>query len=109
MIRLFASFILALALLASPLAMTGGVAKAHAPMAGMSADCADMDHSRSDSGSADRDMSCAIACAAIPCSPMRLDERAVPVAEAAPFGLSQLLPGIAPEAETPPPRTASEI
>ena len=110
MIRLFASLLVALALFFSPMAMEmgGGMAMAHSPMAKMDG-CAGMDHSAPDNEKPDLKMNCAMACAAIPGSPADIGAHPASLKPADVALAPQVLTGIWPERETPPPRVAPEI
>jgi hypothetical protein len=111
MIRLFASFLVALALFFSPMAMEmgGGMAMGHSTMAQMDGGCTGMDHSSPDEQKSDMKMACAIACAALPGSPACLAEQTSSPKPANVALAAQVLTGIWPEGETPPPRIAPEI
>ena len=110
--RLLSSLLLALALLAAPLAMIGGAAPAHATTQPASAamHCAEegpaLRHEKRVPG---MDAGCAIACAAVPATEPftaeRLPHAAMPLA----LHGNQLLSGIHPEGETPPPRIRPEV
>ncbi|TFI58450.1 hypothetical protein E2493_09975 [Sphingomonas parva] len=111
MIRLLASFLAALALFFSPLAMEigGGAAMAHTTMAQMDGGCASTHHSSPDDQKSDVQMSCAIACAAIPAAPAGLAVQTTAPRTVNASLPAQVLSGIWPEGETPPPRIAPEI
>ena len=111
MIRLFAFFLVALSLLFSPIAMDmgGGMAMAHSATAEMDGGCVGMNHSSPDNQKSDMKMNCALACAAIPGTPSSLDEQASPLKAKTVMVAAQVLTGIWPEGETPPPRIAPEI
>ncbi len=109
--RLLSSLFLVFALLLSPLAMIGGSGPAHAaaPQAAAS-HCAEMaSPTEPEKGAPGMEMGCAIACAAVPAtepfSAERLPHDALPPALLG----DQLLSGIHPEGETPPPRIRPEI
>lgn len=113
MIRFLSSLIIALALFWSPLAMAGGagMAMSHAPTTAASdtgGHCTGTE-APSDEESAPSEISCASACAAfLPCGPIAASE--APPAQAVLTLLGpQLIAGIHPEGETPPPRMTSEI
>ena len=111
--RLLSSLLLAFALLLSPLAMIGGVGPAHAaaPQAAPAAGhCAEKtpatEHEKSAPG---MEMGCAVACAAVPATePFSAERLPHDVLPPALLG-DQLLSGIHPEGETPPPRIRPEI
>ncbi len=113
MLRLLSSLIVALALFFSPLAMANGsgMAASHsaaAVQAEASGPCVDHDvpsgHEKSST-----DMSCASACAAVPgLSAIVADEVVMSSPEVIMAG-HQVLIGIHPEGETPPPRISPEI
>jgi hypothetical protein len=111
MLRFLASFLVALALFFSPLAMEvgGSAAIAHTATAQMNGGCAGMQHSLPDNQKSDTKASCAIACAALPGTPARVCEQAVPPKGERVIAAAQVLTGIWPEGETPPPRIAPEI
>ncbi|HEX8214733.1 MAG TPA: hypothetical protein VF582_04585 [Allosphingosinicella sp.] len=113
MIRLLSSIFVALALFLSPLAMASGSGMAMSHPAPASAPeaaghCAGSE-GPADEGKAHVKLSCASACAAfLPRGPVTSDEAPaarVVVAMSRP----QLLAGIHPEGETPPPRMTPEI
>lgn len=115
MIRFLSSLLVAIALLLSPLAMENGAAMAvpHAAAAGtveMVADghCAG-EHAPVDEEKAPAKAGCASACAAVPAVPPVFLEDAAQVREAIGLRGSQVLSGIHPEGETPPPRITREI
>ena len=115
MIRLFSSLLVAIALLLSPLTMANGAAMAMpgaavAAVAESVADghCAGKD-APADEEKAPAKASCASACAAVPAaSPVFLEDAAV-APEAIGLRGPQVLSGIHPEGETPPPRIIREI
>lgn len=109
MSRLIASFLVALAMFLSPLAMVGGMAMAHSPTLQTDDGCAGSHHRSTDGEKSDMKMSCAIACAALPgiASPAR--EQPLAIKGKTVMVPAQVLLGIWPESETPPPRAASEI
>jgi hypothetical protein len=115
MIRFLSSLLVAIALLLSPLAMVNGAAMAMPHMAAtgtveMSADghCAG-EEAPVDEEKAPAKASCASACAAVPAaSPVFLEDVAV-TREAIGLRGPQVLSGICPEGETPPPRIVREI
>lgn len=111
MIRLLATLLVAFSLFLSPMAMEadGGMAMAHATQADMGGGCAGMDHSTPDDQDSDFGISCASACAAIPGSPAEIGDQALRVGGASLARPAQVLTGIWPERETPPPRIAPEI
>ena len=111
MIRLFASFLVALSLFFSPMAMemAGGMAMAHSTMAQMDEGCAGMHHSSPDDQKSDMKTSCAITCAAIPGIPSTIVEQSRPLKAKTVMVAAQVLTGMWPEGETPPPRIAPEI
>jgi len=110
--RFLSSLLLAIALLLAPLAMIGGAGSAHAarPQAASAAHCAEeapvQKHEKRAPG---MEVGCAIACAAVPATQPFSAER-LPHAAMLPALLGdQLLSGIHPEGETPPPRIRPEI
>lgn len=111
--RLLSSLLLVLALLLSPLAMIGGAGQAHAaapPAAMASGHCSQTapasEHEKRAPG---MELGCAISCAAVPATDPCTAE-CLPHAAMPPVRLGhQLLPGIHPEGETPPPRNRPEI
>lgn len=113
MSRLLSSLLMALALIVSPLGMIGGAGAAHAAMpqaASAAAHCGEegpaQQHEKRAPG---MEVGCAIACAAVPAtgpfSAERLPHASMPPA----LPGDQLLSGIHPEGETPPPRIRPEI
>jgi len=110
MIRLLASFLVALALFLSPMVMEmgGGMAMAETRLTETDGGCAGH-HAPADDRTSDMKMSCAIACAAIPGTPATVKAQVVPAKGATLIGAAHMLTGIWPEGETPPPRSASEI
>ena len=113
MVRLLSSLFVALALFLSPLSMAGGsgMAMSH-PVTSAAPDMEDHcagSESSTDEGKAPAKLSCASACAAfLPASPIASNEApAERVALTLPG--PQLLIGIHPEGETPPPRLSPEI
>jgi hypothetical protein len=113
MIRFLSSLFVALALFWSPLAMVSGAGMAMShPSATAASDtgghCTE-NEAPSGEESAPSELSCASACAAfLPCGPTTANE--APTAQAVLTLLGpQLLAGIHPEWETPPPRMTSEI
>lgn len=111
MSRLLSTFLLALALFLSPLAMIGGGAHAAVPETASSAlHCAD-DGAAPQQGQDGPKMSvgCAMSCAAIAAAEPAASAQARP--EPVQLGAipARLLSGIHPEGETPPPRIAPEI
>lgn len=111
--RLLPSLLLVLALLLSPLAMIGGAGAAHAAMpqaASAVGHCAEQgpapQHEKRAPG---MEMGCAIACAAVPAAEAFTAERLPHDAMAPALLGDQLLSGIHPEGETPPPRIHPEI
>ena len=111
MSRLIASILVALAMFLSPLAMgTGGaMAMAHPGMSQVDDGCAATHPASSDDQKPDMKMSCAIACAALPATHPPVGEQTVPQEAKAVMAAAQVLIGIWPEGETPPPRLAPEI
>ncbi len=107
MIRLLASMLAALALFLSPMVMANGAAVAQSS-AQMGDDCAAMHHSSPDNQKSDVKMSCA-ACVAIPAAPAGVGAQTIAPAPSNGVLPTQMLAGIRPESETPPPRFASEI
>lgn len=115
MIRLFSSLLVAIALLLSPMAMASGAAMAMpgAAVAAVAESVAD-GHCAGKEAPADEEKapakaSCASACAAVPAaSPVFLEDAAV-AREAISLRGPQVLSGIHPEGETPPPRIIREI
>ena len=115
MTRLFSSLLIAIALLLSPLAMGNGAAMAMPDAATTAAvqtvadgHCAG-EEAPVDGERAPGKASCASACTAVPAaSPVPLEE-ASEVREAIGLGGPQVLSGIHPEGETPPPRITREI
>lgn len=109
--RLLSSLLLAFALLLSPLAMIGGAGPAHAAAPEAAAShCAETapatEHEKDAPG---MEMGCAIACAAVPATePSHAERLPHDVLPPALLG-DQLLSGIHPEGETPPPRIRPEI
>jgi len=110
--RLLSTLLLALALLLSPLAMVG-VGPAHAAMpetASMAMHCAEEgsapQHEKRAPG---MDVGCATACAAVPATVQSAAEQPANDPIAPPLPGDQLLSGIHPEGETPPPRIRPEI
>lgn len=109
--RFVSSMLVALALLFSPLAMSGGAAVAapHGPAAMAveghcpgSGDPADETQSRAKIG-------CAVSCAAFPAVGPITNEPVAPAKAKAVAARHQLMVGIHPEGETPPPRITPEI
>lgn len=113
MIRFLSSLFVALALFASPLAMTSGAGMAMSSPTATAAPaggnhCAAGDPA-SDQGDAPRELSCASACPAfLPAGAAASDEAPAALAILTRFR-HPLLMGIHPEGETPPPRMAPEI
>lgn len=109
--RLLSSLLLVFALLLSPLAMIGGAGPAHAAAPEAAAShCAEttpaMEHEKDAPG---MEMGCTIACAAVPATePFSAERRPHDALPPALLG-DQLLSGIHPEGETPPPRIRPEI
>jgi putative hemolysin len=111
--RFLSSLLLALALLLSPLAMIGAAGAAHAatPQAAPAAGhCAEKGPTREhDKRAPGMEAGCAVACAAVPATEAFTADR-LPHDPMAPALLGdQLLSGIHPEGETPPPRVHPEI
>ena len=111
--RLLSALLLALALLLSPLAMIGGAGAAHAATVQVTSPathCPEADPApQREKGVPGMNAGCAIACAALPATEAFTGER-VSLAPWAPALLGdQLLSGIRPEGETPPPRIHPEI
>ena len=111
--RLLSSLFLALAVLLSPLAMIGGAGSSHAAMpqaASPALHCAEEtpapQHEKRAPG---MEAGCAIACAAVPAAQPFTPERLPHDAMAPALLGDQLLSGIHPEGETPPPRIRPEI
>lgn len=113
--RLLPSLLLALALLLSPLAMIGGAGAAHAAMpqassASRAMHCAEQGPApQQEKRAPGMEMGCAIACAAVPAAEAFTAERLPHDAMAPALLGDQLLSGIHPEGETPPPRIHPEI
>lgn len=113
MLRLFACLAAALALFFSPVAMSGGfgVAAAHSPsgLASMPADHCTGEEAPSDDQQPDMTGSCVSSCAAFAPDGLLVTPEAH--AGRSPLAMSrhQLLVGIHPEGETPPPRITPEI
>ena len=87
----------------------GGMAMAHAPVVQMDGSCAGMQHSSPDEKKSDLQVSCAIACAALPGTSADFGHQTLAPRSADVVLPEQVLAGIWPEGETPPPRIASEI
>ena len=111
--RLLSSLLLALALILSALAMIGGAGPAHAAMsqtASTAAHCGEevpaQEHEKRAPG---MELSCAIVCSAVPATEPFSAERLGHSAMRATLPGDQLLSGIHPEGETPPPRIRPEI
>ena len=111
MIRFLASFLVALAMFLSPLAMAsgGGMAVAHTTKSQVDEGCARTHHSSSDEQKSDMKTSCAIACAAITGTPSSVHEQIDQPNEQTVIAAAHVLTGIWPEGETPPPRIDPEI
>lgn len=115
MIRFISSLLVAIGLLLSPLAMVNGAAMAmpHRAATGMVERVADGhcagEHAPADEEKAPAKASCASACAAVPAVPPVFLEETDQVREAIGLRGSQVLSGIHPEGETPPPRISREI
>ncbi len=111
--RLLSSLLLALALLLSPLGMIGGAGPAHAatpPAALAGGHCSETAPAQKhETPAPGMEVGCAVACAAVsatdPFTAERLPHAAMPPALLG----DQLLSGIHPEGETPPPRIRPEI
>ena len=111
--RLLSSLLLALALLLSPLAMIGGAGSAHAAMpqaASAGGHCAETAPAPGHEMPAPiMEVGCAMACAAVAAAePLTAERLPDVVVQPALLG-DQLLSGIHPEGETPPPRIRPEI
>ena len=111
--RLLSSLLLALALILSALAMLGGTGRAHAAMpqtASTATHCGEegsaQEHEKRAPG---MELSCAIACSAVPATETFSAERLGHAAMRPTLPGDQLLSGIHPEGETPPPRIRPEI
>ena len=111
--KLFSSLLLAFALLLSPLAMIGGAGSAHAAMpqaASAGGHCAEEGPApEHEKRSPAMEVGCAMACAAVPAKEPLTVERLPHGAMAPALPSDQLLSGIHPEGETPPPRIRPEI
>ena len=113
MVRLLSSIIVALALFLSPLAMASGsgMAMSH-PAAASTSEAAGHcggSETPADDGKGPVKLSCASACAAfLPAGPAASDEAPADPAVLTHAG-PQLLVGVHPEGETPPPRMTPEI
>lgn len=111
MLRLLCSLLVVMAMFFSPLMMTSGAGMAmpHAAAAVTAADhCAGKDVPAEDD-KAPVTANCASACAAFPAVAAVPSEHPLVPAEAAEDPGPQLLAGVQPEGETPPPRVPSEI
>lgn len=111
--RLLSSLLLALAVILSPLAMIGGAGPAHAAMPQTASTAAHggeegaaQEHEKRAPG---MELGCAIACAAVPATGPFSAERLQHAAMPPTLTGDQLLSGIRPEGETPPPRIRPEI
>jgi hypothetical protein len=112
MTRLLASIFLAFAMFFSPLAMEMGVGMAAAQTTVGTSDggCAGMhDSAPEQEQKSGLKMNCAAACAAIPGTPATVRARFTHPKSRTAMAPAQVLSGIRPEGETPPPRIASEI
>lgn len=111
MLRFVSSLLVALALLFSPLAMSGGaaVAASHGPAAmAVEGDCPGT-HAPADKTQSHAKIGCAVSCAAFPAVGSITNEPVAPTKAKAVAARHQLLVGIHPEGETPPPRITPEI
>jgi hypothetical protein len=110
MSRLLSTLLLAFALLLSPLAMIGGAHAAMPHTTSSALHCADEGEAPQQGQDApEMNVGCAMSCAAIPAAEPAASAEAHP--EPAQLGAipDQLLSGVHPEGETPPPRIAPEI
>lgn len=110
--RLFSSLLLFLALLLSPLAMVSGGGFAHAAVqeaASSGSHCSGESSAPRHDRAADMEIGCAMACAAVPAAQPRIGDQVLPKPLAPVLIGHQLLSGIQPEGETPPPRIHPEI
>lgn len=110
MLRVLSSLLVAMALFLSPLAMAGGAGMAmpHAAVTAAGDHCAGTE-APSDENDPAMEVSCASSCAAYPpLSPLPAEKPAALRAKLA-IAKPQLLAGIHPEDETPPPRMTPEI
>lgn len=111
MFRIISALFVALAMFLSPVLMASGAGMAHAaPAAQTSGD----DHCRGDSPPGDNQkpdmkMSCASACAAVPAATAAVAGPEVQSKGLAAAPEPLILAGLAPERETPPPRTTPAI
>jgi hypothetical protein len=113
MLRIFACLAAALALFFSPIVMSGGagMAAAHAPGAAsamVEGHCSG-NEAPADDQQQDFSGGCASSCAAVAPAPSRLGGQAGVSRTPPPLLSHQLLAGIDPEGETPPPRITPEI
>ena len=104
----------ALALFFAPLAMAGsaGAAAPHLPAASAASHethCGGDQAPQDEKGSKKRMAGCVSACSALPAVEPRMGGLALPVEGAVRLAMHQILVGIAPEGETPPPRITPEI
>ena len=112
MLRLVSSLLVALALLFSPLAMTGGGAMAapHASMVatGMDGHCAGAD-APSDNDHWDAMAECAVACTSFVAVDAAISDNVPPIKQEVLVSEYASMIGVRPEGETPPPRITPEI
>lgn len=111
MVRLLSSLLIAIAMLFSPLVMTSGAGMAmpHAAAAATTTDHCAGEESPVGDDKAPVKASCASACAAFPAMAPVASEHPLARDEDAEDRGSQLLAGVQPEGETPPPRIPPEI
>ena len=112
MLRLFACLFAAMALFFSPIVMAGGgMAAAHVPTTASAMPDGHCSGSEAPADDPQRDISegCAGSCAAFEPAFPRIPEEAAAKRAAPPLPTHQLLVGIHPEGETPPPRITPEI
>jgi hypothetical protein len=112
MVRFICAFFIALAMFASPLVMaSGGTAMVHAAAGAAVSGHGHCDEGKAPApdGQADREMSCASACAAFPAAPPAIAAEALRATAPVLAARSPLLFGLAPERETPPPRFSPTI
>lgn len=106
LLRLLSSLLVALAMLIAPVAMAGGAMAKPVTAAAAPADhFGHCDEAPEDERKAPVHMSCASSCAAMPAVQPQVPDLAAPAPAAPPLAPGNGLNGIAPEAETPPPRS----
>lgn len=110
--RLISSLLVALALFLSPLAMANGSAPAHGSMVAagdMAAHCAESDQQGEHKGAPDAQVHCMAVCAAVHPAPAAVAGHGPSPRAALAMPTILMLVGIAPEYDTPPPRSFAKL